>query len=138
MYISMHVCLAECAVLSLERELLILINAHLCLPGVQILGYLRELPNRVFLSGLEHAPQILDTLSNSHCRILSLNDRVWTRVKGGSESLTDLPHATAQLVSLEEQDEHHLESSSSLYTYVRVTIDEVFSCTTMTISLAIT
>ncbi len=90
--------------------------SYLHLPGVQLLGDIIELCDGVLLGGLQHAMQVTDALFHSHRHLLPLGCRLRALVKGGAEGLTDLPHAAAKLITLEEQDEDYLELTLALET----------------------
>ena len=81
---------------------------------MQLLGNLLESGQRLLLGAVQHTPQVLHALLHVSHHPLTLHGRLRTLVEGGPEGLADLPDMTAQLVSLEEQDEHHLVQLQAL------------------------
>lgn len=81
---------------------------HLCLPDTEVLGNLSELCDRVLLCGLQDTLKVTNPLIHGSGHLLSLRGLLRTLIKGGMEGFADLFHSTAELISLEEEDEDHL------------------------------
>ena len=79
------ICLPVCLQFRLGRTVHWCV-VYLCLPGVNFLSNLLELSEGVVLCGPQHTLQVIDTVGDSYCHLLTFWSSLRTLVQSGMES----------------------------------------------------